>query len=739
MINDSAGIEVPLTDKSERASTALGFRSAAVIEAARGLCEQPVLITSEKDYVKTFGAPAADKYGAASVEAYLLAQSGVPQVIVRAKNQALEPNARPFPVIMVEGEGADAEPSLMKSNAASEIAAPTDSGKVNLFFKGEGVYAATGNTDAKHNASNVVLRFSKPADESAYAEAKRVVHLQVFDFAGAKHIDTDQKGKLLFNPAFSDVFDGDGSFSAPLTALLGENCTAQIAKYTVTAFVNGRPGTAVFGTDASSDAESSGSDMWAAIGDAIAAATKRDGTAVLPAGSWGLVADEGVTGSSDKYVSTENDGKINAFELSISIAIEAELSVSAASDIASFYANVDAGTVTIRDNVAKIALNSSVSLIDRDQYMFMGEANSYWAAFYEGYSKESWDFSFSYDDYDANYVSLQADAVLKASNYVVCKSSDDGIPDYAIDWDSTTGLAGKLQYFECEGAVTPNDIPVAQKSFAYATALSKLLADNLTTWRCLCAPNLGDVMIKGDYVAAIDSAAECALGVSNIGRAASTDALGNLNGRHGNRFIADYSVYGYRNINGRRTPITLACLMAERLNKNFNNGNEARPPFGPTYGEIACNEISQTMTGAERLMLARQYKVNPVIEDGGFFAWDERTSQQKETSLSDIHTILSFIWMKFQIYDTMKSFIAEYNDQATVNRGLSLLDDLRLSWISKNYVEEAMVNADKNVIGDETMRFSVAVRFKGVARYIVVDVTAYSQTQSLAISLAQEV
>lgn len=771
MINDSAGIAVNLIDKSERASAAIGFRSAAVIEAARGLCETPVLISSEADYVKVFGAPALDKYGMASMEAYLLAQRRVPQVIVRAKNPALGLDAKQFPVITFES----AEGALDKNdmNASNKIGKPADASKACLYFKGEGDYACGKRSSAmgtEPNKSNIVLRFSKPTEESAYADAGRVMRLQVYDFAGTTHIDNDQIGKLVFNPTLSDIIDGNGSFTQPLVDLLGVAGTAQIVSYKVTAFVNGRAGQA--GSDEGSG-EASSTNLWDAIAEAIGAAKKNvrnpetgEYDPVLPAKGvgWDLVADptKKITGSTDKYIRTLLDAEgrslLNAFDLSISLAISAEVlftQTDTSIEVPSAYLNVDSGTVTVRGSEGSsaiygpatitVTLSTSAVLVDRTNYMYMGEMNSYWAAYYEPYRKETWDFSFSYDDYDANYVSLQADAVLKGSNYLVAQTNDI-FDSYKIAWGEENGgeegeiaddLIYNLQYFQC--VATSNAIEGASKSFAYAQALSILLADNLTRWRCVCAPNLGDVMIKGDYVAAIEAASECTLGISNIGRAASVDALNNLNGRHGNRFIADYAAYGYRSLNGRRTAFTMACLIADLLNRNYNNGNEARPPFGYTYGQVLCDELSQVMTGAERQMLARQYKVNPVIEDGGYFTWDERTSQLKDTSLSDIHNILSFVWMKFQIYDAMKNFIAEYNDAETVSRGVSILDSLRLSWVSKKYIEEGLVNADKNVIGDETMRFTVAIRFKGVARYVEVDVTAYSQTQSLAISLAQEV
>lgn len=762
MINDSAGIEVPLTDKSERTATAMGFRSAAVVEAERGLCNTPVLIASEADYVKVFGAPSVDKTGMASIEAYSLSQRKVPQVVVRAKNPTLDPSDKPFAAVTFEigeSKGLDVDPR----QSANVIGVPAEAGKAAFFFKGEGTYACgeaplAGGTEP--NKSNIVLRFSKPTEESAYANDKRVLRLQVFDFTGDSHIDNDQEGKLVFNPILSDIVDIEGSFSEPLSEILGVAGTAQVAEYKVAAYVNGRTG--VSEGNGGSSGEGSSVDLWEAIAEAIASAKKRgSGDPVLPARGtdWDLVRDSdgSVTGAPTQYIRTLLNGgrsAINAFELSISLAITAKIvfrPTDPGEAVSSAYYSVESGTATVRsrsDGSADVALSLSTSatLIDRSSYMFMGELNSYWAAYYEAYRKETWDFSFSYDDYNASYTSLQADAVLKASNYVVCKTNDI-FGDYAIEWGEKDDdgswikqpddLVRNLQYFQSTN-VTSNAIEPASKSYAYSQALSKLLTDNLTRWRCVCTPNLGDVMIKGDYVAAIEAAQECTLGLSNIGRAASVDVVNNLNGRHGNRFIADFSVYGYRSLNGRRTPFTMACLVAELLNRNFNNGNEARPPFGYTYGQVLCNEISQVLEGPERLVLARQYKVNPVIEDGGYYLWDERTSQQKETSLSDEHSILSFIWMKFQIYDTMKSFVAECNDVETVNRGLSKLDDLCQNWITKKYVEEALADANKNVIGDETMRFTVRVRFKGVARYVVVDVVAYPQTQALAISLAME-
>ena len=91
-------------------------------------------------------------------------------------------------------------------------------------------------------------------------------------------------------------------------------------------------------------------------------------------------------------------------------------------------------------------------------------------------------------------------------------------------------------------------------------------------------------MVPSDFNAAISSANETTLGLSNIGRAAALDVFGNgnLNGRHGNRFVANYYQYGYVLLQGRRMATTMAALVTETLRTNYKNGLEARPPFGTT-------------------------------------------------------------------------------------------------------------------------------------------------------------
>ena len=435
--------------------------------------------------------------------------------------------------------------------------------------------------------------------------------------------------------------------------------------------------------------------------------------------------------------------ELNCFGLSVSLSAQVTLPIAKDPNVGrevtpGFY-SFPCGSVTVSKTadgsyVAKFNISTQLYLKNRSTYMFMGDQNEYWASYYGTYCKNDYVVSMSYDDFDANYVSMQADAVMGASKYLVPKSSEV-FGDYTIDYEHDD-LTNKLQYFE--GNITPNKILGQNKSYAYSQALQTLLGDNLTRWRCLATPNLGDVMNPADYLSAITAADESSLGLSNIGRAAAFDVFSNLTGRHGNRFIADYCQYAYRTLAGKRTAVTMACLVTDLLNSHYNDGIEARPPFGYNYGQISCLELSQQFSGPERNLLARQLKINPVVEDGGYFLWDERTSQLTDTSLSDEHCIISFIWMKFAIYDAMKAFVAEYNDQSTVKRGLAVLNQLNQNFIDKNYIEEGIVSADKNVIGDEVLRFDYHIRFKGVARFVDVYITAYSQTQTLAVSLAQE-
>lgn len=733
-INDSAGVGVYLIDKSQRATTTVGFRSAAAIEADRGLCETPTLISSAKDYVNVFGTPKMDRHGKGSLEAFMLAQNNVPQVLTRAKNPMMDPSATPFGLMAFE---LNSSALSLTSIAASGIAAPDSDDKANIFAKGEGDYF-------DGTKKNVVLRFSKPASYSAYCTPARVLKLDVFDFDGVSHIDEDSEGEFSLVKDISGMVDESGDFHATINGTdytfgaTGSTVVSNTDKVNLTVFVNGRT-KAVEIPLADLHADTMGFGLWDQIAKTVRETTLANGELIIPSDS-----NEPFTYDGEKYVldsrGTNLPQRVNCFTLSVSFSVEATLRFNVAGDVKSGFFSFPGGSVTINGTAktAKFVINSSMFLANKGEYMFMGEQNSYWATYYNTYLKESFVFSFSYDDYDANYNSIQADAVLASSNYLVSKSAEN-FGDYAVEADDD--LVKNLQYFAND--ISSNEITGAgAKSNAYATALTGLLTDNLTRWRCLTAPNLGDIMNSSDYTAAIQGANEVTLGLSNLGQPASVDFFANTSGRHGNRFISDFSQYVYRTLNGKRTAVTAASLVAILLNQHYNDGIEARPPFGYTYGQIAGLGLSQVFTGPQREQVAREYKVNPIIEDGGLFLWDERTSQLTETSLSDTHSIISFLWMKFALYDSMKSFVAEYNDQSTVNRGLSVLRSLHAYFVSRNYIEadsaDLAVTAENNVLGSEVLRFDFRVRFKGVARYVDIFVTAYSQTQTLEVSLGQE-
>lgn len=757
-INDSAGVGVYLIDKSQRSAVAIGFRSAGAIEADRGLCNTPTLISSEDDYVKTFGTPSMERHGLAAMEAYLLAQRRVPQVLVRAKNPVLSQNETVFGAMKLSVE--DEKLVVNTMLPASSTSAPTgDEEAVMLYFKGEGDYCAKDN-------KNIVVRFSEPVTQSAYAKEGRSVRVQVFDFDGANHIDNDVAAEFAFNPDVNNLISSTGDFKLDgfLVGSAAEACNPDI---TVTAFVNGRVNTATvpyselgsgtypwgmfdaFSTVACGTTYADGKPVidteWAAPLLYTPGAAVNDGSgsgAEVPYGVYMLYS-----GKADPTSPTGlAPQKLNCFGLSISLTASVELPIAKDPTVGrevtpGFYA-FPCGNVTVSKSkteegkfVAKFSISTNLYLKNRNAYMYMGEQNEYWASYYQTYCVNDYVVSMSYDDYDANYVSMQADAVMGASKYIVPKSSQT-FGDYTIDYKNDD-ITTKLQYFS--GNIVANKIDGSNKSYAYSQALQKLLGDNLTRWRCLATPNLGDVMNPSDYLDAITSSNEATLGISNIGRAAAFDVFGNLTGRHGNRFVADYCQYAYRTLAGKRTAVTMACLVSDLLNSHYNDGIEARPPFGYTYGQISCLELSQQFSGPDRNMLARQLKINPVIEDGGYYLWEERTSQLTDTALSDMHCIISFLWMKFAIYDAMKSFVAEYNDESTVSRGLKVLKDLNAQFIDKKYIEEGIPSADKNVIGDEVLRFDYAVRFKGVARFVDVYITAYSQTQTLSVSLGEEV
>ncbi len=626
-------------------------------------------------------------------------------------------------------------------NASSNsIATPSDENTSLLYFKGEGKYPCKVLGTDGSNRSNIVVRFSKPATQSAYADAKRAFQLQVFDFAGTSHIDEDTDGILGITPNLEPVLGGGASGNSDMLSLPGYNLTfetgsGEVRESLVTAFVNGRKGTFVY----------DGGSVYDAIEKAVKRATDAMGNPVI-------TSFESI-GNGTFLV---KKGTFNCFDLSISISISARARgvTTDGSPARTAYFNYGCGSVSVTPDddgeiaTVEFAISTGLYLENRKDYMYMGEENEDWASYYGAFIKESYITSLSYDDYDASYVSMQIDSVLAGSNYLVARTSEV-FGDYAIDFVSDLEDEGKapeeaskivtdLQYYDAFGSIVTNRIEPGQRSYAYALALRQIMGNNLAVWKCIATPNLGDVMNVPDFIGVIEAAHETTLGLSNIGKAGSLNAFENMGGRHGNRFIADFSQYGRRTVAGRRMWLTMAALVTLCLNNNYRNGNEARPPMGLSYGQIQCDALSEDFTGPQRKILAQTYKLNPVIDENGFYVWEETTSQLADSALSDTHVILSFCWMKYMIYPSMRPFVAEYNDTPTVNDGLRVLKSLNSTFKSRNYIEEGKPNADKNIIGDKVMRFDFPVRFKGVSRYVDIYVTAYPQTQSLEISLAEE-
>ena len=747
MVNDSAGTDVILVDKSQRPASADGFKAAVAMEAERGLCNNPVFITSADDFVKVFGNPAFDKYGQANMEAYFLAQHNVPLVISRAKDPSIEPDAPVFGCMRVTIQDGKL---LIDPNANSKaIATPEKDNTALLFFKGEGNYCSKviRQGDDPANYSNIVLRFSEPPTKSAYANEHRAFQLQVFDFAGARHIDMDMPGVLGLTPSLDPVLGGGASGESDMLHLDGYELSFDSGSSgggstgttnLVTAFVNGCKGTAPY----------TGGSVYTAIRDAVRAAKDSKGEPVLTSFE-----------SNGDGTFTVAAGAFNCFNLSISISISATAQgVPEEGKARTAYLNYGCGSVSVTPDAegematVEFAIATGLYLENRKNYMYMGDENAVWASCYSAYLKESYIASFNYDDYDGSYVSMQLDSVLASSNYLVSRTSEV-FDDYEIDFQSDVDAAiiaredepadpspfiKTPQYFDDTGALKSNEIVPGQKSYAYALALRQIAGDNLTKHRCVVTANLGDVMNVPDFLGVIEAAGETTLGVTNIGEAASRAVFLNLGGRHGNRFITDFAQYGRKTVAGRRMWMTFAALVTLCLNNNYKNGNEARPPMGLSYGQIQCEELSEEYTGPQRKVLAQTYKLNPCINEGGFYLWEETTSQLTDTALSDTHVILSYCWMKYMIYQSMRQFVAEYNDVPTVNEGVRVLKSLNRTFQERNYIEEGKPNADKNIIGDKVMRFDFPVRFKGVARYVDIYVTAYPQTQSLEISLAED-
>ena len=401
MVNDSAGTEVILVDKSQRPAGAAGFKAAVAIEAERGLCNKPVFITSTDDFVKVFGNPSFDKYGQANLEAYFLAQNNVPLAITRAKNPSLEPTDAAFGCMKIKVQDVDPETGVgslfIDPNASSNaIATPADDNTCLLFFKGEGKYPCKVLGTDGSDRSNIVIRFSKPSTQSAYANVKRAFQIQVFDFAGARHIDKDTDGILGITPNLEQVLDNPSSgeaedkLSLPGYELVFDSGSSggesSGKKNLVTVFVNGRKGTAPY----------NGGSVYAAIEAAVLDAKDAKGKPVLT--SFKSLGDGTFKVAKNTF---------NCFDLSISISISASAQGVPVEGVArTAYFNYGCGSVSVTpDNEGEMAtvdfaISTGLYLENRKDYMYMGPENAAWASYYGAFVKESYVTSFSYNDYD---------------------------------------------------------------------------------------------------------------------------------------------------------------------------------------------------------------------------------------------------------------------------------------------------------------------------------------------------
>ena len=695
-INDSAGASVNLIDKSVRANAAIGFRTGVAIEASRGLSNTPTLISSTDAWVKNFGQPDFNKFGLAQIESYQLAGAGVPQIISRAFTLNTDPSKKKFGCAGISL--GDNGISVNWSQGAQSLS-PVAEGEANtaaLYFKGEGDYCKGGANN------NIVVRFSKPSTESAYATAKRVFKVQVYDFNGVSHIDTATDGVLAANPTINDYVVWNESTQTIKLPTPNESKAATPTSVAVTAYVNGKKGEST-----------------------------ANSTSVVECVASAINNASGVTGGIVDVVANSNTVKVHSGVDAKSLSVMVTITITGTGSFTAGTTQIPGlGTAVATASGFTLTLATSMELQDAANYVFMGTDTEGWATTYAAYLAETYTVSFSPDDYDGNYNSLQIDNVLNSSKYLVSFTSDE-FGDYDIDTDGFLGL----HKFGTD--LVPNVLEPVEKSAVYANAMMPIAKMNLTKWRCVVFTNLGDVMLPADFNAVINAAGTSTLGLSNIGRTAAFDLTNEQYlVPHNNAFIADFGQYVRSTVNGRRIWGTLAARVAMLLNTNYNNGEEARPPFGLRRGQILCDGVSQDLTGPERKFLA-DHKINPINGDDGnaYYLWDARTSQLLDSSLSDTSSILSFVFIKFAIYDVIKSFVAEYNDVPTVNDGLRILQSLNETFIAKNYVEEGIVNADHNVLGSDIMRFDYHVRFKGVARFVDVYVTAHSQTQELSISL----
>jgi hypothetical protein len=390
--------------------------------------------------------------------------------------------------------------------------------------------------------------------------------------------------------------------------------------------------------------------------------------------------------------------------------------------------------------------------------------------------------SFSPYDVDGSGVSIYIENILKKSDLVTCivnnnienvgyttPVSRENVWILPVAENNDEKTMGKIKYvfsetkklgggkeFNLNGRYVPpkvsGDIETI-RSVAFQQALNKIL-DSYIKYDSYLAFNAGQEILNPDFanlIASSNGGQPRVLGLTSVslGRATDQDKLptdyapDEENGPSGGvatPWVAKYDqwVLGTDSDAGQQIYTSPVGWIGKLIGLNAISGMLPYAPAGYRRGILhGAFGLSKTWEAKQRLGVT-EYKWNPIKYDptAGYVVWDELTSQPIQSALSDIHVILAYQAMRRGIEQTLKGFEFEFNDESTVNTMLNLLRGMAEGYVAQKFAEQIIVDAADNSYGTDQIRIRWNVRFKGVARTIVVDVIAYPSSKDLAVSMA---
>lgn len=361
--------------------------------------------------------------------------------------------------------------------------------------------------------------------------------------------------------------------------------------------------------------------------------------------------------------------------------------------------------------------------------------------FYNDLLKETFDVSMRLTDVDNTGASIYAIEKFKASDYVAIYVKEDYELEPQLQTRGIKGTVTELHDFAggLLGAVIASNFLSA----------FKLIIDYPNAYDVFLALNAGCEIAHVDFDTAVTANGRC-FGISAATKVkaldntitatvwATTERAGDYVGNNFLVSIFNQWVLTLEAESGQDIYISPVGYAARVIGVQSAQGQLPYAPAGYRRGNlVGAKGLSRDWTPTERVTLVTA-QWNPIKSDRyGTVFWDEWTTQTYRTAFSNAHVALSYLAQMRGIENTLRGFEFEFNDRATVDQAMSILQDLADAYVREKYAEEILVDDKDNVIGSDQVRIRWNIRFKEAARTFVIDVVAYPSTKELSVSMAE--